>query len=183
MTLNKNFFCFFFPICFISLVKNMSALIKSALANQQSSCFQLRSALFHSTPVLERGRRNYWNSRYNNGNNNRRSRRNPFRQNILRDINDYAEYLIQNWQSGFDHEEEPSNKGPSWFRRPDSGSRRSWTNDQRRQNMRRNKDCMIARFLSRRIQFLRWWWWWWGLISISIWRSIFLLVICSSRLS
>lgn len=133
----------------------MSALIKSALANQQSSCFQLRSALFHSTPVLERGRRNYWNSRYNNGNNNRRSRRNPFRQNILRDINDYAEYLIQNWQSGFDHEEEPSNRGPSWFRRPDSGSRRSWTNNQRRQNMRRNKDCMIARFLSRRIQFLR----------------------------
>lgn len=115
----------------------MSALIKSGLANQQSSCFQLRSAFFHSTPLLERGRRNYWNSRYNNGNNNRRSRRNPFRQNILRDINAYAEYLLHNLQSGFDHEEEPSSKGPSWFRRPDSGSRRSWTNDQRRQNMRR----------------------------------------------
>lgn len=108
----------------------MNGLIKSAVINPQSSCLQLRIAFFHSTPVLERGRRNCWNPRYNNSNNYRRSRRNPFRQNILRDINAYAEYLINNWQSEFDHDEEPSTKGPSWFRRPQNGSRRNWTHGQ-----------------------------------------------------
>ncbi|KAL2923854.1 DnaJ-like protein subfamily B member 6 [Bienertia sinuspersici] len=38
----------------------MNASIKSALLNPKSSLFHIKSAFFHSTTVLERGRRNPW---------------------------------------------------------------------------------------------------------------------------
>ncbi|XP_015581810.1 uncharacterized protein LOC8267072 isoform X2 [Ricinus communis] len=38
----------------------MNSGTKAAIFIPQSNCFQLRAALFHSTPVLERKRRNFW---------------------------------------------------------------------------------------------------------------------------
>ncbi|KAB1216455.1 hypothetical protein CJ030_MR4G029061 [Morella rubra] len=38
----------------------MNGAMKAALISSKASCFHLRAALFHSTPVLERKRRNYW---------------------------------------------------------------------------------------------------------------------------
>ncbi|KMT15308.1 hypothetical protein BVRB_3g060170 [Beta vulgaris subsp. vulgaris] len=102
----------------------MNASIKSALKNPQSSFFNIKSAFFHSTSFLQRGRRNPWTTRYNNINNNRRSgyRRNHFKQNLLRNANAYAEYLFESWQSDFDQDDPRSQKGPSWFRKPHNGS-------------------------------------------------------------
>jgi hypothetical protein len=40
----------------------MNSAMKAALISSKASCFHLRAALFHSTPVLERKRRNYWES-------------------------------------------------------------------------------------------------------------------------
>ncbi|KAH9612409.1 hypothetical protein KSS87_010845 [Heliosperma pusillum] len=102
----------------------MNASIKAVLKNPQSSCFQLRSAFFHSTSFLERGRRNPWNSRFNN-NNFGKYRRNRFKEHMMKDANAYVDYLFQSWESEFVRDEEPSNKGPSWFNRSNHGPRKS----------------------------------------------------------
>lgn len=111
----------------------MNALIKSALVNPQSSLFYIKSAYFHSTTVLDRGRRNAWTARYNNTNRRSGYRRNHFKQNLMRDANAYVEHLFESWQSDFDQDDQPSKKGPSWFRQPHNESRRNASNSQGRQ--------------------------------------------------
>lgn len=73
-----------------------------------------RAAFFHSTPFLERGRRNQWEARYDH--HHRRSRKQQYKRFILRDVSSYAEELFKSWQSEFDSEHGFPNRGPSWFR-------------------------------------------------------------------
>ncbi|KAK9664608.1 hypothetical protein RND81_14G055600 [Saponaria officinalis] len=101
----------------------MNSSIKSIIKNPQFCCFQFKSAFFHSTPFLERGRRNQWNTRFNNNKNFGRYRRNRFKENMLKDTNAYVEYMFQSWDSDSVHDEQPSNKGPSWFHRSNNGQR------------------------------------------------------------
>ncbi|KAL9237795.1 hypothetical protein vseg_012299 [Gypsophila vaccaria] len=103
----------------------MNATIKSIIKNPQICCTQFKYAFFHSTPFLERGRRNnQWNSRFSN-NNFGRYRRSRLKNNVMRDTNAYVEYMFQSWESDFMHDEQPPNKGPSWFHRSNKGSRRN----------------------------------------------------------
>ncbi|GMH08208.1 hypothetical protein Nepgr_010048 [Nepenthes gracilis] len=109
----------------------MNASIRSSLTNYQANCFQLRAAFFHSTPLLESRRRSHWNTRCNHYS--KRSRKQQWKQNILRNVSAYAEQLFQSWQPDFELENSPfPNKGPAWFRRQkqDNGSRRHWSHNQ-----------------------------------------------------
>ncbi|GAB4851529.1 hypothetical protein Ancab_030931 [Ancistrocladus abbreviatus] len=115
----------------------MNASIKSALFRNPH--LEMRAALFHSTPVLDRRRRSHWDTRYNNNNHHcRRSRKQQWKQNILRNVSAYAEQLFQSWQSDFDCDG-PPNKGPSWFRRQqwDDESGKERRHNQRRQARKR----------------------------------------------
>ncbi|XP_065857566.1 uncharacterized protein [Euphorbia lathyris] len=95
----------------------------------QSNCFQLRAALFHSTPVLERKRRNFWNCRYSGGS--RRSRKQQGKESLLRNVYAYTDYLFQKMGSNFDEEDPSSSRGTSWFRKQYSkGSRRNRSGNQ-----------------------------------------------------
>ncbi|KAH7554275.1 hypothetical protein JRO89_XS12G0151700 [Xanthoceras sorbifolium] len=75
----------------------MSAL-KAAIHNPQSHLIHMRAALFHSTPVLERKRRNYWQSsrphQYSNPYS-KRFRKIQSKKAVLRNISAYAEHLFQ----------------------------------------------------------------------------------------
>ncbi|XP_021770365.1 uncharacterized protein LOC110734508 [Chenopodium quinoa] len=114
----------------------MNASIKSALKFPQSSFFHIKSAFFHSTAALGRGRRNPWTARYKNNNNsyNRRAgyRRNHFKQNLMRNANAYVDHLFESWHSDSDQDDQ-SAKGPSWFRKPHNGSGRNSSHTQGRQ--------------------------------------------------
>ncbi|GMH20104.1 hypothetical protein Nepgr_021945 [Nepenthes gracilis] len=108
----------------------MNTTMKLALTNYQANCFQISAARFHSTPILERGRRTHWDTRYNHYAD--RSRKQQWKQNILRNVSAYAEQLFQSWHSDFEPDD-PPNVGPSWFRRQqyDNGSRRDWSHNHR----------------------------------------------------
>ncbi|KAG8371857.1 hypothetical protein BUALT_Bualt12G0006600 [Buddleja alternifolia] len=87
----------------------------------QPSPFNLRSSLFHSSPVLERKRRPRWDysaSAFRNSprNFNQYSKR-LRKQSLLRNVSEFAENLFQQgWQSDRDEYDEPSGGGSSWFR-------------------------------------------------------------------
>ncbi|KAK7336648.1 hypothetical protein VNO77_17194 [Canavalia gladiata] len=95
-----------------------SAIIKAALidSNSNNLHFSLRAALFHSTPLLQRKRRNFWDSRCNN-HSSRRFRRMHGKQRTLRSFNDYAEFLFQDWKGSIDENDPSSSQGSSWFRK------------------------------------------------------------------
>ncbi|KAK7259533.1 hypothetical protein RIF29_25142 [Crotalaria pallida] len=97
-----------------------SALLNSLITNTNHNnninnillCRSLRASLFHSTPFLERKRRNYWDSRSNHYT--RRFRRTHGKK-LLRNVNDYADFLFQSWKEGIDGDDPFSS--PSWFRK------------------------------------------------------------------
>ncbi|WCJ34017.1 Chaperone DnaJ-domain superfamily protein [Euphorbia peplus] len=95
----------------------MNSAAKAAIFSpqiQSHCCFQLRAALFHATPVLERKRRNFWNCRFSGGP--RRGRKQQGKQSMLRNMHAYTDYLFQNMGSNFDEEDPSSSRGPSWFK-------------------------------------------------------------------
>ncbi|KAL6337421.1 hypothetical protein AAG906_036735 [Vitis piasezkii] len=111
--------------------------MKAALINPNPNCTNLRTALFHSTPVLDRRRRTHWNfgggaSRNSSQRFNyyARSRKLHAKQTLLRNVSAYAEYLFQSGQSDHDEDDGFSSKGPSWFRKQywDKGSKRDQGN-------------------------------------------------------
>ncbi|CAB4317229.1 unnamed protein product [Prunus armeniaca] len=109
----------------------MNSGMKAALTNSKfNCCIYMRAALFHSTPVLDRKRRNYWEPRFNN--HSRRSRRNHAKQTLLRNVNAYADFLFQSWQKEYDEDEPSSSKGTSWFKKQYSakGSKKNWGGNQ-----------------------------------------------------
>ncbi|KAK7345159.1 hypothetical protein VNO77_15673 [Canavalia gladiata] len=70
--------------------------------------------LFHSTPLLERKSRSFWETRCNHYS--RRCRRMRAKQTLLRNVNAYAEFMFQSWKEGIDGDEPSSSRGTSWFR-------------------------------------------------------------------
>ncbi|XP_031381421.1 uncharacterized protein LOC116196044 isoform X2 [Punica granatum] len=90
----------------------MNNTIRSAVASSRGPCAHLRAAFFHSTPVLERKRRNHWESRSNY--NTRRFRKMQSKQSLLRNVNAYADFLFKRWEEEAD-EDDPFSSRSSWF--------------------------------------------------------------------
>ncbi|XP_037496759.1 uncharacterized protein LOC105646522 isoform X3 [Jatropha curcas] len=102
---------------------------KAAFFMPQSNCFQLRAALFHSTPVLERKRGNFWDARPNG--HPRRSSKWQRKQALLRNIGVYTDYFFENWRNDSEEDDPSPSRGTSWFRKQYSrGSRRNRTGNQ-----------------------------------------------------
>ncbi|KAK6289631.1 hypothetical protein POUND7_001172 [Theobroma cacao] len=98
----------------------MDRAIKAAILNQQSNSLFLRAAFFHSTPVLEHKRRTYWQF-------GKRPRRLRGKQELLRNVSAYADFLFESWKDEFGEEDPSSSRGPSWFKKQYSkGSRKDW---------------------------------------------------------
>ncbi|XP_031274533.1 uncharacterized protein LOC116132991 [Pistacia vera] len=76
----------------------MNSAIKAAIFNPQTHLSQLRLAMFHSTPVLERRRRSYWQTprshQYCNAYSNR-FKKMQSKKTLLRNVSSYADYLFQ----------------------------------------------------------------------------------------
>ncbi|KAG2244022.1 hypothetical protein Bca4012_035036 [Brassica carinata] len=92
----------------------MNAAIRAAIQRPQSLYSHLKTALFHSTPVLERKRRTSWESRsYVHKKRNRRMRE---KQELLRDVNAFAANMFTSW---YDDDDEPpsSRKQNSWYKK------------------------------------------------------------------
>ncbi|CAK9322901.1 unnamed protein product [Citrullus colocynthis] len=106
--------------------------LKTALLNPKADCFGLRTAFFHSTAVLDRKRRNHWDSRCNHYT--KSFRRINSKQTLLRNVSAYAEFLFQSWQDEGEANDPSSSRGTSWFRRQYSfgGSKRDRTNQRPR---------------------------------------------------
>ncbi|KAK9154599.1 hypothetical protein Sjap_002079 [Stephania japonica] len=87
-----------------------------------------KSALFHSTPVLDRKSRTHWDSgggsfRYSSkrsSNYSKRHKRMHAKHALLRNVNVYAECLFQSWKDGDGFADPYSNKDASWFGRQHS---------------------------------------------------------------
>ncbi|KAL9373678.1 hypothetical protein Peur_033298 [Populus x canadensis] len=75
---------------------------KAAFSIPKTNLFQLQVALFHSSPVLERKRRNFCDashrSRNRSNNYSRRSRRLNANEALLRNIGAYADHLFQSYR-------------------------------------------------------------------------------------
>ncbi|XP_027352647.1 uncharacterized protein LOC113863310 [Abrus precatorius] len=114
------------------------------VANTNHHHFSLRAALFHSTPILQRKRRNFWDSRGNN-HYSRRFRRMQGKQKILRSVNDYAEFLFQKWKGNIDEDDPSSSRGTSWFSQQysDRGSGR-YRNGNRGSSHRYKRDPLFC---------------------------------------
>ncbi|KAK7396301.1 hypothetical protein VNO78_17207 [Psophocarpus tetragonolobus] len=91
-----------------------SSIFKASNSNNLHS--SLKAALFHSTPSLQRKRRNHWDSR-GNGHYSRRSRRLQAKYRVMNSINDYAESLFESWKRGIDRDDPSSSQGTSWFKK------------------------------------------------------------------
>ncbi|XP_022158327.1 dnaJ homolog subfamily C member 7 homolog [Momordica charantia] len=106
--------------------------IKTALLNSKTDCFGFRTAFFHSTPVLDRKRRNHWDSRCNHYT--KSYRRINAKQTLLRNVSAYADFLFQSWHDESEANDPSSSRGTSWFKRQYSlrGSKRDRTNQRPR---------------------------------------------------
>ncbi|CAH2058421.1 unnamed protein product [Thlaspi arvense] len=91
----------------------MNAVVRAAILKQQSFYSHLKSAFFHSTPVLERKRRTSWDSKSNV--NKKRFRRMREKQELLRNVNAFAANMFTSWHDEFDDDVPSSRKKPSWF--------------------------------------------------------------------
>ncbi|KAI9154165.1 hypothetical protein LWI28_021889 [Acer negundo] len=113
--------------------------MKAAIFNPQSHLIHMRAALFHSTPVLERKRRNHWQSFRSHEHSNsysKRFRKMQSKKSFLNNISAYAEHLFQSWKDELDEDDPSSSKGTSWFNkqyvRPERGANQGRHNRDRR---------------------------------------------------
>ncbi|KAL5545459.1 hypothetical protein UlMin_005146 [Ulmus minor] len=97
----------------------MGSAMKAAFVNSKAYSFNTRVALFHSTPVLDRRRRNYWDSRQSYNHYNKRFQKLNAKRTLLRNINAYADYLLQRMQNNYEHDDDDpsSSSNTSWFRK------------------------------------------------------------------
>ncbi|TXG57967.1 hypothetical protein EZV62_015796 [Acer yangbiense] len=120
------------------------SVMKAAIFNPQSHLIHMRAALFHSTAVLERKRRNHWQSFRSHEHSNsysKRFRKMQSKKSFLNNISAYAEHLFQlisltsvevrpdhsmSWKDELDEDDPSSSKGTSWFNkqyvRPERGA-------------------------------------------------------------
>ncbi|KAJ7971437.1 DnaJ domain containing protein [Quillaja saponaria] len=117
----------------------MSSAMKAALISSKGNFMHTRTALFHSTPIMERRRRNHWDSRCNHYS--KRLRRIHAKEQLLRNVSAYADFLFQRWKDEADEDESPSTRGSSWFKRQYSaeGYKRDRSSNQGSQYRARNK--------------------------------------------
>ncbi|XP_010524581.1 PREDICTED: uncharacterized protein LOC104802604 [Tarenaya hassleriana] len=94
----------------------MNAAIRAAVLGPRSYCSNTQTALFHSTPVLERKRRTFWESKSNSNAYNKRFRRRRAKQDLLRNVNVFAEHLFGGWDDEFSEDDPSSRKHASWFK-------------------------------------------------------------------
>ncbi|KAF8097798.1 hypothetical protein N665_0280s0002 [Sinapis alba] len=93
----------------------MNAAIRAAILRPQSLASHLKTALFHSTPVLERKRRTSWESRsYVHKKRNRRMRE---KQELLRNVNAFAANMFTSWHHDDDDDKPSSGKRTSWYKK------------------------------------------------------------------
>ncbi|XP_044507753.1 uncharacterized protein LOC123227131 [Mangifera indica] len=108
----------------------MIGAIKAVIFGPHTHLSQLRLAMFHSTPVLERKRRSYWQTPRSHRSSNaysKRFRKMQSKKTLLRNISSYADYLFQSWQEDLDEDDPSTSKGPSWFKKQHSGrSKKGW---------------------------------------------------------
>ncbi|XP_048321071.1 uncharacterized protein LOC107409711 [Ziziphus jujuba] len=103
----------------------MNIAMKAAwISSKPNNSIYVKAALFHSTPVLDRRRRNYWDARNNYYS--KRFRKLHAKQSLLRSVSDYADFMFQSWKDEYDEDDPSSSRGTSWFRKQYSakGSRR-----------------------------------------------------------
>ncbi|XP_010516442.1 PREDICTED: uncharacterized protein LOC104792095 isoform X2 [Camelina sativa] len=81
----------------------MIAAIRAAILKPQYYCSHLKTAFFHSTPILQRKHQS----------NSKARKRKRAKQDLRRDVNDFAEHLFGIWSDGFDY----SSKHTSWFQK------------------------------------------------------------------
>ncbi|WOL10712.1 hypothetical protein Cni_G19471 [Canna indica] len=92
----------------------MNGVLRSALVGPRASpLWPTPVSFFHSTPVLERKRRNYWHSRFNYYA--KRKRKMDSKKTLVRNLSEYAEYLFQSWRE--EDEQSSSVHETPWFRR------------------------------------------------------------------
>ncbi|KAK1428811.1 hypothetical protein QVD17_17651 [Tagetes erecta] len=110
----------------------MNKATKLALINFNNYPFNIKTLLFHSTPVLDRRRRKHWeyggssyrsSSRRSNFNS-RKQRKFYSKQELLRNFNAFSENLFQDWHDR-DEYGPSSSHGNSWYKNFNGGSRRS----------------------------------------------------------
>ncbi|KAI4300685.1 hypothetical protein L6164_034033 [Bauhinia variegata] len=114
----------------------MNSVMKSALTNSKSNYVHLKAALFHSTPVLERKRRNFWDSRSKSNHSSRRSRRMNAKRIFKRNANDYAEFLFESWKKDAEEDDPFSTRGTSWFKKQYHAKGSSWDRNGNQQESR-----------------------------------------------
>ncbi|MFS7903728.1 putative DnaJ domain, Chaperone J-domain superfamily [Helianthus anomalus] len=116
-------------------VRDMNRATKLALNN--NAPFHLKAALFHSTPVLDRRRRAHWESvgrSYRSSSrrpnfNGRRQRKFYSKQEMLRNVNAFAENLFQGCYERDEFEPSSSHRN-SWFRNLNGGGPRGFSGTQ-----------------------------------------------------
>ncbi|XP_050230633.1 uncharacterized protein LOC126679606 isoform X2 [Mercurialis annua] len=102
---------------------------KAATFIPQPNCFRQPAALFHSSPVLERKRRSFWDSVYlymvwlcvedarRSHGYARRSRKLNGKHSVFNNVGAYVDYLFKNSGNDFDEDNQSSSRGNSWFRK------------------------------------------------------------------
>uniref|UniRef100_A0A2P2IR72 Heat shock protein binding protein n=1 Tax=Rhizophora mucronata TaxID=61149 RepID=A0A2P2IR72_RHIMU len=90
---------------------------KATILFPQNNCCRLQTALFHSTPILERKKRNFASSEYRSNYYSRRSRNFYSKQSLLREGNVLLDYLLGKCKYDFDEEDAYSSRDTSWFRK------------------------------------------------------------------
>ncbi|ESQ52926.1 hypothetical protein EUTSA_v10017091mg [Eutrema salsugineum] len=93
----------------------MYAAVRAAILRPQSLSSHLKTAFFHSTPVLERKRRTSWDSKSHV--HKKRFRRMREKQELLRNVNAFASSMFTSWHDEFDDDEPPSRKQNSWYKK------------------------------------------------------------------
>ncbi|CAL9069187.1 uncharacterized protein LOC135626528 isoform X1 [Musa acuminata AAA Group] len=109
-----------FTFCSLPLLRRifsqsiMNRVLRSALVGSPVSPLSpMPVSFFHSTPVLERRRKNYWYPRFNYYG--KRKRKMESKRTQVRNLSDYAEYLFQSWRD--EVEQNSSTRETPWFRR------------------------------------------------------------------
>ena len=99
----------------------MNSAFKTTLTHSNPNRLSFTLRFFHSTPPLERKRRNFWEPRFNS----KRFRRMQAKQSLLRNVNAYAEFMFQSWKEDIGEDDPSSTPDSSWFKKQYSHSKDS----------------------------------------------------------
>ncbi|XP_031101623.1 uncharacterized protein LOC116005547 isoform X3 [Ipomoea triloba] len=95
---------------------NMNRGISALINSHHPNPFHISVSFFHSTPILER-RRRQWDPSFNYHYQKKRFRRFNAKQTLLRNVSAFAEDFFQNLHHESDEHDSSSSQGSSWFQR------------------------------------------------------------------